>query len=331
MLIVVMHKRFCTPANSCLRLDNHCFKFKQFLKCVSSQSTRRFSIKKGLSGQYSNMSFDLGYPKSFDLGYPKSLESLGNSEPNVWTGVRRVLESERTAVILLNQPLVKHFDVFWEKAHIKVCADGGANRLYDERPDQRDRYVPDCIKGDLDSVRPEVIEFYKTKNCRVVHAPSQDDHDLTKSLQHLESMKTRLHTVWILGALDGRFDHTIAAVSTLFAWRHRMLGTRLVLINNESLVMLLDTGRHRLFIEPGLEGPTCGLLPVGIRCQSVTTTGLRWNLNGDEMEMGALVSSSNQFDTNDSTHIVTVDTSDPIVWTSNIHLERLREPVTSSQ
>eukprot|EP00958_Prasinococcus_capsulatus_P023592 scaffold3551_cov408-Prasinococcus_capsulatus_cf.AAC.19 len=55
---------------------------------------------------------------------------------------------------------------------MRLCADGGANHLYDEicaivgcreedAADVRRRYVPDIIKGDLDSLRPEVREFYQ--------------------------------------------------------------------------------------------------------------------------------------------------------------------------
>lgn len=50
----------------------------------------------------------------------------------------------------------------WSKCEIKVCADGGANRLYDSLlPEVRSDYIPQYIVGDLDSLRPEVKAFYK--------------------------------------------------------------------------------------------------------------------------------------------------------------------------
>lgn len=60
-------------------------------------------------------------------------------------------------------------------AALRLCADGGANRLHDLFPDAMtrskyakvdrshadDRYLPDMIKGDLDSLRSDVRTFYE--------------------------------------------------------------------------------------------------------------------------------------------------------------------------
>lgn len=56
-------------------------------------------------------------------------------------------------------------------AQLKIVADGGANQLYDAVCQQQGTvspkdYVPDIIKGDLDSIRPEVLTFYQQLGCR---------------------------------------------------------------------------------------------------------------------------------------------------------------------
>ena len=48
---------------------------------------------------------------------------------------------------------------------MKICAEGGANRLYDQvSPNLRTKYIPEYIVGDLDSVRSEVQDFYRSNS-----------------------------------------------------------------------------------------------------------------------------------------------------------------------
>lgn len=58
-------------------------------------------------------------------------------------------------------------------ADYRVCADGGANQLSTlveqavTDPNDRSRYVPDLITGDLDSLRPEVRSMYEDAGIKV--------------------------------------------------------------------------------------------------------------------------------------------------------------------
>ena len=105
----------------------------------------------------------------------------------------------RTALIILNQPFSKALlRRLWRTTDWHCCADGGANRLHDLlsggdnddasatatdglltswiakllshfmqqpriRASEVGDYLPDLVKGDLDSVREDVRRYYETR------------------------------------------------------------------------------------------------------------------------------------------------------------------------
>ena len=81
--------------------------------------------------------------------------------------------------------------VLWESTTYHVCADGGANRLYDatsgtqnssSNKNNIDKFIPDMITGDLDSIRSDVRAYYEEKGVPIVLVEDQNYHDLDKSL-----------------------------------------------------------------------------------------------------------------------------------------------------
>eukprot|EP00128_Syssomonas_multiformis_P002516 Colp12_sorted_trinity150504_noHs@23038 len=240
-------------------------------------------------------------------------------ERAVWNPLKAPVEGlsgAKAAVVILNQPLpIKegYFHKIWTHAAMRACADGGTNRLYDETGDElRERYLPDFIVGDLDSLREDVRQYYASKGVDIVHRPCQNAHDLSKAITHLVEEGAKKGIEWeyiyVIGGLGGRFDQTMATINTLF--RHTGSWYQLCLVSAESLVVLLPPGKHTVQINPW-EGPTCGLIPVGLECRSLTTTGLRWNLENTPSFFGGMVSSSNapEGDT------VTIENSDNLIWT----------------
>jgi len=125
----------------------------------------------------------------------------------------------------------------WKIAKFRVCADGGANRLFEVS--QENEMVPDIIAGDLDSMHQHVRSYYESRGADVVEDANQDQHDLDKALEAVATHGSDISngTVLVLGAFGGRFDHEMAAIQALYRHTHRF--GRLVLIGDSAIAELL--------------------------------------------------------------------------------------------
>ncbi|KAI0925984.1 hypothetical protein AcV5_008566 [Taiwanofungus camphoratus] len=228
------------------------------------------------------------------------------------------------ALIILNQPfsfpLVHRL---WDACIWRCCADGGANRLYDtlksrlqseQDRDLRSLYIPDLIKGDLDSLRDDVREFYAALNVPITRDSDQYATDLMKCIHALaekeKADRVGQYDLVILGGLSGRLDQTVHTLS--FVHKLRKTRKRTFAITDDNIAWVLDEGEHRISVNHGVLGPTCGLLPVGVDSAIISTTGLRWNLSDSVTSFDGLVSTSNHLVPEENT--VCIKTTKPIWW-----------------
>jgi len=232
----------------------------------------------------------------------------------------KVTDCSSVALIILNSPSIGTtisplLRRLWEISGHRICADGGANRLHAMA--EKDEMIPDTIVGDLDSLRENVRSYYEERGVNVIHDYDQDRNDLDKALKvAVDGLSCT--SCLVFGAFGGRFDQEMASIQALFSWHQR---TKIWMYDDHTMAFLLTPEANNI-IELALpslggyihEGPTCGLIPIGERCESVSTTGLRWNLNHQATEMGGLVSTSNKI-VDSQVH---VEASSSLVFTAEI-------------
>ncbi|PGH36700.1 thiamine pyrophosphokinase [[Emmonsia] crescens] len=116
------------------------------------------------------------------------------------------------ALLVLNQPINQNaYKILKKHASFTICADGGANRLYNlMRASGRESIeLPDAIVGDLDSISPEVRKHYEDLHVPVIHDPDQYSTDVTKCLCYLRS-----HTQSIIAPSNNKNGTAAAAAAT---------------------------------------------------------------------------------------------------------------------
>jgi thiamine pyrophosphokinase len=232
------------------------------------------------------------------------------------------------AIIVLNCRLPSVTPFLLKRAALTICADGGANRLYDELPAMlrekqaeiaRSRYLPNLIRGDLDSIRPDVLGYYKSQGVPITDvSEDQDTTDLQKCIHYIEKHHATLfvdqhvpaiQTIVAVGSHGGRLDHMLSHLSDLYAFRH----LNLVLCGDGNVTRLVLAGRSLVRPHRRIEGPSCGLVPLAGPA-TATTRGLRWNLDHTTMRIGGLLSTSNLL-TNDE---VWVESDADLIWTTEL-------------
>lgn len=210
----------------------------------------------------------------------------------------------------------------WSSAQLTVCADGGANRLYDRcvTLNVQHQVVPHFIKGDLDSLRPDVREFFAARGTTVLRDEDQNSNDMDKCLQLIFYEQTKAgnekFSVMVFGAMGGRFDQEMQNINALFRWKNKF--QQVVLLSDDTTVRLLEPNiRHVITPNFCYESRTCGLIPIAGTCKETTTSGLKWNLSPEMVTgFGGLISSSNYID--DLCEQVEVVASHPLIWTTEL-------------
>ncbi|KAM3967411.1 thiamine pyrophosphokinase 1 [Aphomia sociella] len=240
---------------------------------------------------------------------------------------------DKYAVLVLNRPISQNVDFiksFWNNASVRMTIDGGTVRwdtflsqLTDDA--QNSMKLPDLVTGDFDSITEDVFNKYKKLVAKVIRTPSQEYTDFTKGLmelnKHCQQESLQLNHVIAICQNSGRTDHILANIQTLhLAIEKNLLSpdTTVYILSDDSISWLLSSGEHVISIPEETRQHRrawCSLIPIGTPCESVTTSGLKWNLDNQSLKFGELVSTSNTFD---GSELVKVKCSHPLLWSMRL-------------
>ncbi|MBS1724963.1 MAG: thiamine diphosphokinase [Armatimonadetes bacterium] len=157
-------------------------------------------------------------------------------------------------------------------ADVLIAADGGGNRLValGFRP---------IVVGDLDS-----FDMTLASRVEAVHEdPRQDRTDFDKLLEFVHDKGYRSLTV--IGLEGDHLDHVLAGLSSVV---RSPLDVRIVL--RQAVGHVLREGQDLTYDEE--PGQRVSLLPL-TKCEGVSISGVKWPLQGVEMEPGGFLSVSN--------------------------------------
>lgn len=138
-------------------------------------------------------------------------------------------------------------------------------------------------------------------------------NDLQKCLlkmKEIYSEKSSERTVVVVNGTGGRLDQTMCNINSLFM----DLPFRVVLTGNHSVSFLLPKGNNLIKRNLDFERKLCGIIPIGSK-SIITTKGLLYELHNDTLEFGKLISTSNEFVSDE----IFVENSSPVLWTTALN------------
>ncbi len=147
---------------------------------------------------------------------------------------------------------------------IIICADGGANYAYEMG------LIPAYIVGDMDSIRPEVKEFYARQTVVKKYPRRKDFTDTQLALSLAEELGA--DEVLFLGTLGKRLDHTL---SNLYSGiEMAIMGKQVAHFSPDCIVYLTA---QRIIIS-GQKGDVVSVLPLSEKASGVSEKGFEFPL-----------------------------------------------------
>ncbi len=151
-----------------------------------------------------------------------------------------------------------------------IAADGAANTLH------KFKLTPDVIIGDLDSVKPKTLKYYKSKKVKIKQVTDQNLNDFEKALQL--AFTDKFKNIYVLGATGKRLDHTLNNLSIL---KRNCEKANIKLIDTHFEIFFADKKTAFNY----RKNETVSLIALS-KATGIKTTGLKYPLNSEALEFG---------------------------------------------
>lgn len=200
----------------------------------------------------------------------------------------------------------------WNKSFYRVCADGGANKIFHLNKE----LIPDAVCGDFDSIDDSVKTYFTRKQVNILYDKDQDTTDLDKTLNHIKSKFSNCMNlnICIFGAFGGRFDHEMAHINRCFVYES--VFKSIFLLSHQTATVLLNTGEHLIILDKNQANEKIGLIPIG-EPSIITTKGLKWDVTDCKTKFGGNISTSNEI--KKDCEVVKIKTSSSILWCAHLN------------
>jgi thiamine pyrophosphokinase len=131
---------------------------------------------------------------------------------------------------------------------------------------------------DLEKIRQEQYPI------EIIYAPDQEKTDLEKGIEYLIAKGHKAaNIVWATGL---RADHTLNNLSSMVKYKAQI---DLVMLDNWSKIFCLKSNFEKWYPAHSL----LSIMPMG-EVKQVVTSGLKYNLNNEDLALGMRTSSSNE-------------------------------------
>ncbi len=167
-------------------------------------------------------------------------------------------------------------------ADLIIAADSGAEHM------KKTGYLPHVIVGDLDSIDPDTLNFFRKNRVPIQSHPSRKSKtDMALCMDYAQA-KGATH-ITLLAATGTRLDHTLANILLLMSLADAGISARIMDEKNEICVV-----KNRVDLT-GTPGDLVSLIPLTPTVQGVTLKGLSYPLENQTLVMGNTLGISNFF------------------------------------